>query len=62
MALAPSGTLQDALDDHKFEGNAEVVRLLGGIARGMAAVHAHNVSHLDVRRQPCSRQLAIVSP
>ena len=40
MALAPSGTLQDALDAHRFKGNSEVVRLLAGIARGMEAVHA----------------------
>ena len=41
MAFAPTGTLQAALDAHRFEGNWEVVRLLAGIARGMEAVHAH---------------------
>ena len=49
MALAPSGTLQDALNAHHFEGNLEVVRLLAGIARGMEAVHAHALIHLDLK-------------
>ena len=49
MALAPSGTLQDALDAHRFKGNSEVVRLLAGIARGMEAVHAHALIHLDLK-------------
>ena len=49
MALAPSGTLQDALDAHRFEGNLEVVRLLAGIARGLEAVHAHALIHLDLK-------------
>ena len=49
MALAPSGTLQDALDAHRFKGNSEVVRLLAGIARGMEAVHAHKIIHLDLK-------------
>ena len=49
MAFAPSGTLQDALDDNLFQSNTEVGRLLGGIARGMAAVHAHKIIHLDLK-------------
>ena len=49
MAFAPSGTLQDALDDNKFQATAEIVRLLAGIARGMEAVHAHNLIHLDMK-------------
>ena len=49
MAYAPSGTLQDALDANKFQAAVEVVRLLGGVARGMAAVHAHNIIHLDLK-------------
>ena len=49
MALAPSGTLQDALDAHRFQGNLEVACLLAGIARGMEAVHAHALIHLDLK-------------
>merc|ERR1712185_728193 len=49
MAFATSGTLQDALDDNKFQSNAEVVKLLAGIARGMEAVHAHKIIHLDLK-------------
>ena len=49
MAFAPSGTLQDALDDHRFQTNHEVVLLLAGIARGMEAVHAHKILHLDLK-------------
>jgi len=49
MAFAPTGTLQAALDAHRFEGNWEVVRLLAGIARGMEAVHAHALIHLDLK-------------
>ena len=50
MAFAPSGTLQDALDDNQFQSPVEVVRLLAGIARGMEAVHTHKIIHL-VRTQ-----------
>eukprot|EP00900_Chrysochromulina_parva_P023401 jgi/Chrpa1/5695/Chrysochromulina_OHIO_Genome00012547-RA len=49
MSYAPSGTLQDALDDHKFQTPLEMVRLLAGIARGMDAVHAHKIIHLDLK-------------
>ena len=49
MAYAPLGTLQDALDENQFQANAEVVRLLAGIARGMEAVHAHKIIHLDLK-------------
>ncbi len=49
MSYAPSGTLQDALDNHKFQTPSAIVRLLAGIARGMEAVHAHNIIHLDLK-------------
>ena len=49
MSYAPSGTLQDALDNHKFQTSLEMVRLLAGIARGMEAVHAHKIIHLDLK-------------
>ena len=49
MAYAPHGTLQDAVDDLRFQTNEDVVRLLAGIARGMEAVHAHNIIHLDLK-------------
>jgi len=49
MDYAPSGTLQDALDAHMFQVPSEMVRLLAGIARGMEAVHAHKIVHLDLK-------------
>jgi serine/threonine protein kinase len=49
MGYAPSGTLQDALDNHMFQTNSAIVRLLAGIARGMEAVHAHKIIHLDLK-------------
>ena len=49
MSYAPSGTLQDALDNHKFQTPLETVQLLAGIARGMEAVHAHKIIHLDLK-------------
>jgi len=49
MGYAPSGTLQDALDDHQFQTPLAMVRLLAGIARGMEAVHAHKIIHLDLK-------------
>eukprot|EP00900_Chrysochromulina_parva_P006723 jgi/Chrpa1/16051/Chrysochromulina_OHIO_Genome00018894-RA len=49
MSYAPSGTLQDALDKHKFQTPSAIVRLLAGIARGMEAVHAHKIIHLDLK-------------
>ena len=49
MAYATAGTLEDALDNNKFQSPAEVVRLLAGIARGMEAVHVHKIIHLDIK-------------
>jgi serine/threonine protein kinase len=49
MSYAPSGTLQDALDNHQFQTPLAMVRLLAGIARGMEAVHAHKIIHLDLK-------------
>ena len=49
MSYAPSGTLQDALDNHLFQTPLAMVRLLAGIARGMEAVHAHKIIHLDLK-------------
>ncbi|KOO22322.1 serine threonine kinase [Chrysochromulina tobinii] len=49
MSYAPSGTLQDALDNHKFQTPLTMVRVLAGIARGMEAVHAHKIIHLDLK-------------
>ena len=54
MAYAPLGTLQDAFDENKFTGIAEVARLLAGIARGMEAVHAHKIIHLDLKPENVS--------
>ena len=49
MSYAPSGTLQDALDNHQFQTPLAMVQLLAGIARGMEAVHAHKIIHLDLK-------------
>eukprot|EP00900_Chrysochromulina_parva_P015786 jgi/Chrpa1/24208/Chrysochromulina_OHIO_Genome00027605-RA len=49
MSYAPSGTLQDALDNHLIQTPLAMVRLLAGIARGMEAVHAHKIIHLDLK-------------
>ena len=51
LGYAPSGTLQDALKkkNHKFQTPLAYVRLLAGIARGMEAVHAHKIIHLDLK-------------
>ena len=49
MAYATEGTLQDALDNNRFQSTAECVRLLCGVARGMEAVHAHKIIHLDLK-------------
>ena len=49
MDFATSGTLQDALDENKFQSPSEAVRLLAGVARGMEAVHAHKIIHLDLK-------------
>ena len=51
MAYAPNGSLQEALDDARFTSDkiSSVIDLLSGIARGMEAVHAHNLIHLDLK-------------
>ena len=49
MGYAPSGTLQDAIDNGHFDGNTAVARLLAGVARGLEAVHAHQIIHLDMK-------------
>ena len=51
MAYAPNGSLQVALEDGSIDATniANVVALLGGIARGMEAVHAHKLIHLDLK-------------
>ena len=49
MSYAPSGTLQDALDKNMFQTPSAIVRLLAGVARGMEAVHAHKIIHLDLK-------------
>jgi serine/threonine protein kinase len=49
MSYAPSGTLQDALDNNMFQTISAIVRLLAGVARGMEAVHAHKIIHLDLK-------------
>ena len=49
MAYAPSGTLQDAVDNGHFDGITAIARLLAGVARGLEAVHAHKIIHLDMK-------------
>ena len=49
MAFAAGGALDDAVREGRFASNAAVVTLLAGIARGMEAVHAHKVIHLDLK-------------
>ena len=55
MSYAPSGTLQDALDDHQFQTPSAIVRLLAGIARGMEAVHSHKICLLYTSPSPRDR-------
>ena len=43
MARAEGGSLETALRDGRFSSVPDAVKLLAGIARGMAAVHAHQV-------------------
>ena len=49
MAFATGGALDDAVREGRFASNAAVVTLLAGIARGMEAVHAHKIIHLDLK-------------
>ena len=51
MSWAANGSLQDALDYGNLASmsSLEIVALLCGIARGMEAVHAHKVIHLDLK-------------
>ena len=49
MAYAPQGNLQDAVDEGRFKASEDVLRLLAGVARGMEAVHAHGIIHLDLK-------------
>ena len=49
MAFAAGGALDDAVREGRFASNAAVVTLLAGIARGMEAVHAHKIIHLDLK-------------
>ena len=50
MAYAPLGTLQDVLEEAEmFTQSAQIVKLLAGVARGMEAVHAHNIIHFDLK-------------
>ena len=49
MAYAANGTLQDAVESHRFQAASEVVRLLAGVARGMQAIHNHGLIHLDLK-------------
>merc|ERR1719353_729150 len=49
MAHARGGSLEQALHEGRFASNAAVVTLLAGIARGMEAVHAHKIIHLDLK-------------
>uniref|UniRef100_A0A7S2IE47 Protein kinase domain-containing protein n=1 Tax=Haptolina brevifila TaxID=156173 RepID=A0A7S2IE47_9EUKA len=44
------GSLRDAISDHRDAISAQAaVALLCGIARGMAAIHAHAILHLDLK-------------
>lgn len=50
MAYASGGTLQDALENGVCpRAGVPLVRLMCGIARGMEAVHAHKIIHLDLK-------------
>ena len=49
MAHARGGSLEQALHEGRFASIAAVVTLLAGIARGMEAVHAHKIVHLDLK-------------
>merc|ERR1719389_1068411 len=49
MAYAAGGALDDAVREGRFASNNAVATLLAGVARGMEAVHAHNIIHLDLK-------------
>ena len=49
MAHARGGSLEEALREGRFVSVPDMVTLLAGIARGMEAVHAHKVIHLDLK-------------
>merc|ERR1719389_975450 len=49
MAYAAGGTLDDAVREGRFASNTVVATVLAGVARGMEAVHAHNIIHLDLK-------------
>ena len=50
MAFASGGSLDQAVRQGRFSSSVpETVKLLAGIARGMEAVHAHKVIHLDLK-------------
>ena len=49
MALASRGSLEEAVREGRFSSVFDTVKLLAGIARGMEAVHAHSVIHLDLK-------------
>ena len=49
MAFAVGGGLDQAVREGRFTSVPDVIKLLAGIARGMEAVHAHKVIHLDLK-------------
>ena len=49
MAFAAGGGLDQAVREGRFTSVPDVIKLLAGIARGMEAVHAHKVIHLDLK-------------
>ena len=49
MAFAAGGGLDQAVREGRFASVPDVIKLLAGIARGMEAVHAHKVIHLDLK-------------
>merc|ERR1719331_3025183 len=49
MAYAAGGALDDAVREGRFASNTAVATVLAGVARGMEAVHAHNIIHLDLK-------------
>ena len=49
MALAPGGSLEDAVAKGRFTSIPEAVKVLAGVARGMEAVHMHQLIHLDLK-------------
>merc|ERR1719424_1863408 len=49
MAYAAGGALDDAVREGRFASINAVITLLAGVARGMEAVHAHKIIHLDLK-------------